>query len=70
MTNEIERFESLIDVTSNEWARYYDYVERYGVNSTCAKLYRRSACAYIDALEMVTGYAWYYDSDSKMVEPA
>lgn len=70
MTNEIERFENLIDAASDEWACYYDYVERYGANSTCAELCLSSACAYIAALEMVTGYEWYYDSDSEMVEPA
>ena len=57
-----ERIEQLKETTALAWESAYSFRETFGYDSSQYCRQVASACAYRDALEIITGQEWYYNS--------
>lgn len=57
-----ERINQLKEDTALAWERAYGFEKTFGYGSSQYMCQVARACAYRDALEIVTGLQWYYNS--------
>ena len=57
-----ERIEQLKEMTADAWCLAYLFRDKFGDNSKSYTRQVAQACAYSNALTVVTGKSWYYNS--------